>query len=209
MKTGWLVIGVGVVVLVIASGMAALPRAQEAQPEQKPQPTFNPADPWGVGLGVHDEIKALGWMVGTWDVEEKYTMPGAPEFVFKTDSVIEPFNGGCFLLEKITAPGPGGLKNPLVAIRSYDRFRKAFRVVWYDQLVTLADVYEGAMEHGVIAVDNIKGGTAFVMGGKEWNTRITQKPGASNDEFSLIWESSGDKGATWNQTAEYSYRRRK
>jgi len=108
MKTRSLVVGIGVVVLALASGMAALPREQEAQPEKKAPPKLNPADPWGVGLGVHDEIKALGWMVGTWEVEEKYTMPGAPEFVFKTESVIEAFNGGCFLQEKIIAPGRAG-----------------------------------------------------------------------------------------------------
>lgn len=209
MKTRSLVVGIGVVVLAIASGMAALPQAQEAQPEKKPQPKFNPADPWGVGIGVHDEIKALDWMVGTWDVEEKYTYPGVPEFVFKSESVIEPFNGGCFLQEKITAPGPGGLKNPLVGIRSYDRFRKTFRFVWYDQLVTLADVYEGAVESGNIRVCNVKSGTAFSMGGKDWFARITQKAGANQDEFSLVWEATGDQGATWNQTAEYKYRRRK
>ncbi len=206
-------IGIGALVVGFSSGVAITHQAGNNQPEKKPQPQtqpkFNSADPYGVGIGVHDKLKELGWMVGTWDVEEKYTYPGMPEFVYKTESVIEPFNGGCFLQEKITAPGPGGLKNPLVAIRSYDRFRNVHRWVWYDQLVTLADVYEGAGENGTISVTNIKGGTAFVMGGKDWNTRITQKPGASSDEFTLVWESTGDQGATWNKTAEYAYHRRK
>lgn len=67
-------IGIGALVVGFSSGVAITHQAGNNQPEKKPQPQtqpkFNPADPYGVGIGVHDKLKELGWMVGTWDVEE-------------------------------------------------------------------------------------------------------------------------------------------
>lgn len=172
-------------------------------------PPKPPASPFAHGAGVTAAMKEVSWLEGTWDVTMAYFAPDGRSFTSKTESVIEPMLGGSFLQERITVPAGPGLDNAMVGIRSFDRFRNVYRVVWCDSVITLADVYEGVAFEGGFRVDNVKTNTPGVFAGRESYMRITQKPGATKDAFTLLWEGTSDKGQTWSRAAEYTYARKK
>jgi hypothetical protein len=161
------------------------------------------------GTGPLKEVRELAWMAGRWDVKTIYFAPDGKEYVTPTESVIEPMLGGSFLQERITVPAGAATTVSLVGVRSFDRFRGTYRFVWFDDMVTLADVYEGAAHDGAIVVTNVKSGTSYAPKGEpETFVRITQRRGANEDAFTLMWEASNDHGATWARTAEYRYARK-
>lgn len=170
--------------------------------------TATPPSPFGHGTGTTDAMKAMAWLEGRWDVTMTYFSEGKPVFTAKTSSIIEPLLGGGFLQERITVPAGPGLNNAMVGVRSYDRYRRVFRLVWLDEVTTLSDIYEGAAHDGGFVVSNIRSGTSGIFAGRETFLRIAQKAGATHDEFVLVWEGSTDKGASWAKTAEYAYKRK-
>ena len=201
-----LILGTVVGAALIAAGAAAIARPDGHGADPKPASTPKPAVQ--CGEGALPEIKDLAWMAGKWDVTVKWISPEGKAFPAPTESLIEPMLDGCFLKETITVP-MWQSKNPMVGIRSYDQFRKTYRLVWFDSLIALADIYEGSMADGALMLTNLKSGTSYAPpGGPENFVRITQKNGASHDEFGLTWEASSDKGQTWRKTCEYAYKRK-
>jgi hypothetical protein len=104
-------------------------------------------------------------------------------------------------------PAGPALDNHTVGIRSYDRLRKAFRVVWRDDVITLADVFEGPATDSGFQVSNLPTRTAGVFAGQESVMRITQTAGPTRDSFVVAWEVTSDHGQTWRQSADYAYSR--
>lgn len=152
------------------------------------------------------EMKDLAWLAGRWSVTTTYFGPDGKAYPSQTEAVIEPMLSGCFLLEQITIPA---FKLTMTGIRSYDRFRKVYRFIWLDSVMSLADIFEGTLDQSDLTVSNVKAGTCSMMpGGPETYLRFTQRPGSTHDQFSLIWEASTDAGKTWKKTAEYGYVRK-
>jgi hypothetical protein len=194
-----LVLSVLATVAFIASDSAA----QDAPPASRPA--------WpALGTGPLPQVRAFDWLIGTWDVNVKWFAPPPSDQTFSapTTAAIEPMLSGSFLRETIAVPF-GKLTNHMVGVRSYDRFRETYRLVWFDELVTLCDVYEGGLTDGRLVLTNLKSGTAYVGDDRvETFVRITEQPGPSRDEFTLIWEASTDKGKSWRKTCEYAYKRK-
>lgn len=163
----------------------------------------------GCGTGPTEQMRAMAWLSGRWTVTTKYCAPGGQVFSNQTESTIEPMLDGSFLQERLSVPSGKDSKTSLIGIRSYDRFRKVYRVVWFDDTVTLADVYEGLEMEGGLTVSNVKPGTSVTLpGSPETFVRITQKRGTDTNSFSLTWDASTDAGKTWRKTSEYLYARK-
>jgi hypothetical protein len=197
----------GVGLLAMAAGLG---RAQpegtraEAGGEKRAQPP----SPFGHGTGPTDAMKSMAWIEGTWRVTLTYFGPSGPVYTGQAEAVIEPMLGGGFWRERITVPAGSGLMNPMEGVRSFDRYRKVVRVVWFDTVTTLADVFEGEVDGGGgFVASNVKSGTTGIFGGREANMRITQQPGATRDAFTIDWEVSMDGGKAWTKTATYAYER--
>jgi hypothetical protein len=196
-------------VVLLAAVVAAEPAGTAKSAPASKTEGLTPPTPFEFGTGVTPQIKAMSWIEGTWDVSMAYQLPGGRSFKKDTESKIEPMLGGSFYREQITVPAGPTMDNHMVGIRSYDRFRNAYRLVWYDDVITLADVFEGEATEGGFTVTNVKSNTAGTFAGQQSFLRITQKAGASRDEFLVIWDVSPDKGKTWSKSAEYAYKRRK
>lgn len=182
------------------SAQSTQPAAPIAEPGK---PTSKPA--WPPFETPPQEMKDLAWLAGKWSVTTKYIGPDGKVHPGETEALIEPMLGGSFLREEITIPS---FKLSMTGFRSFDRFRKVYRFIWLDNIMSLADIFEGTMRQGDVTVSNVKAGTSSIMPGAPENLlRFTQHPGADHDAFSLIWEASTDGGKTWRKTAEYEYRR--
>lgn len=176
------------------------------------QPAGHPAEPpaakpaWPPFERPSQEMKDQAWLCGTWDVAITYFGPDGRADPSQTEATIGPVLGGCFLQEQISIPA---LQLHMTGIRSFDRFRGVYRLVWLDDIMSLADVFEGTMQGEDLTVSNLKAGTSSIMpGAPETFVRFTQHAGPSHDRFTLVWEASADVGATWKKTAEYAYTRR-
>lgn len=191
--------------------------AQEPQPDGKAVPAPVPAKhKWPeCGTGPLQQVKDLAWMAGTWDVTVKWFPPPeykAPPWTQTTESVIEPMLNATFLREKISVPF-GKMITTMEGVRSFDRFRGTYRLVFFDDVTTLADVFEGTPQDGVLPLTNVRCGTSFMSQetGEQF-MRLTQSPVTAGPEpvgaFTLKWEVSRDKGQTWRQTCEFSYKRK-
>lgn len=194
--------------LVAAAGVAG----GRADPDN--QPASAKLAPWPeCGTGPLEQMKSLAWMEGKWDMTITWyePAPGTRSMAMPpTEAIIEPVFAGSFLQEKVTVPY-GKINTALIGMRSFDRFRGVYRLVWFDDQATLADIYEGTpAQDGTIAMSNVKSGTSFKPDEKtESFGRITQRPGPDNDSFSLLWEVSNDGGKTWGRTSELKYMRKK
>ncbi len=194
-----LLIPVAIAATILGAGQQ--PRAPEPP---APQPAARPA--WPPFESPSQEMKDLAWLAGRWSVATRYIGPDGKAYPGQTEAVIEPILGGAFLQEQITIPS---FKLTMTGIRSYDRFRKVYRFIWLDNIMSLADIFEGTLDKGELTVNNLKAGTCSIMpGGPETFLRFTQRPDATHDQFTLIWEASTDAGATWRKTAEYEYTRK-
>ncbi len=195
---------------VVLTGLLAGLTAVGAWQPPAPAPPARKASWPECGTGPLPQVRDLEWMAGSWNVTVKWFAPPPSDksFDFPTESLIEPVLGGTFLQERIIVP-LGQMRNDMIGLRSFDRFRGVYRIVWLDEISTLADIYEGTATDGSIVVTNLKSGTAYVgADGVDTFLRITQRPGADRDGFTLTWEASQDAGATWRKTAEYHYTRK-
>jgi len=208
---------VALLAAVVATGPAATtepPGTTEPAGTTEPTPApkaeaTRPPNPFVFGTGVTPQMKAMSWLEGKWNVSMTYQFPGGQSFKKDTESTIEPMLGGSFYREEITVPAGPTIDNHMIGIRSYDRFRDVYRLVWFDDVITLADVFEGGPSEGGFTVSNVKPGTAGIFAGKQNSLRITQKAGATRDEFLVEWDLSTDKGQTWFKSAEYAYSRKR
>lgn len=178
---------------------------QTTTPGQSSQsPSSRPA--WPPFESPSQEMNDLAWLAGRWSVTTTYFGPDGKAYPAQTEAVIQPILGGSFLQEQITIPS---FKLTMTGLRSYDRFRKVYRFIWLDDIMSLADIFEGTLDKGELTVSNIKAGTSSIMpGGPETFLRFTQRADDTHDQFALIWEASTDAGKTWKKTAEYKYVRK-
>lgn len=190
-------------ILLIAAAIGASVLAAD---EVKPKKAVDPKNPFSLGTGPLDEIKALSWMAGKWTIKVRYFAPDGKTYDSETDAVIEPVLNGSFLQERMAAP-MGAMKNNLIGMRSFDRFKGVYRLVWFDEFITLADVYEGPATETGFSVTNVKSDTSAVWQGKSQHTKFEQVNGPNHDSFTVIWSASDDGGKTWTKATEYVYAR--
>ncbi|MFN0132432.1 MAG: hypothetical protein ACKVW3_07880 [Phycisphaerales bacterium] len=200
---------VALMVAIFVAGLwceRAAAQAPDATPQEPKKEAASAAVPRS--MGVPDEITSLRTLIGSWNVAMTYYSPIGQPFKIASEAIIEPTLSGNFLRERLVVPW-GPLRIELECTRSFDRFQSVYRFVWFDDFMSLADVFEGTATAGIITVSNVRVGTSSRLPGQpETFLRITQKPGTTNDEYSLVWEASTDDGATWRKTADCAYTRK-
>lgn len=159
--------------------------------------------------GASEQMKNLSWLIGDWVVVSRMIGPGGEDMSMPdTTSTIESVLDGCMLKESMDMKG-AGFTMKMTGFRSYDSFRNVYRDVWFDNVMGLADVYEGAMDaDGVITMSNVPTAVrVLAMGHGLVHVRKKQTK-ISEDEFVIAFEISKDEGKTWTKTGTATYTRK-
>ncbi len=78
---------------------------------------------------------------------------------------------------------------------SYDQYRDVYRVAVLDDSSGLLDIYEGAVEDGVLRVDNLRADTSYRAGGVEVHFRLVWDMSEPVIDYDI--DASVDGGETW------------
>ncbi len=168
-----------IAVLVLAAavflGAGRQPPTTPGRPNDKTADKSAAQPKWPPFESPPPEMKDLAWLAGTWSVTTTYIGPDGKAYPSQTEATIQPILGGSFLQEQITIPY---FKLSMTGFRSYDRFRKVYRFIWLDNIMSLSDIFEGTMDKGDLTVSDVKPGTSSIMpGSPETFLRFTPAPG--------------------------------
>lgn len=200
---------IGLIVVVAVFSAAARESVEQVQPTAEPpvmtQPVSEqPAQPPPVGGARPDEMDALWPLVGEWVISGWFAGAEDAKIELAGAATITSTLGGCFLEERGWYESPGQ-RTEFLAMRGYDRGRGEYRVVYFDDTLALADVYEGAaFEEGELVTTNLRCATFTFTGGAPQALRGTTR--IDDDGFTIRWDGSGDGGESWFAIGEMIYR---
>ena len=160
------------------------------------QTDYSPAYQAGKPL----EMDSLSFLKGEWDIELKWTdnleQPREQWLSAGTsNSSFMDYYEGTFLHENslgfpLGNEGHEGFKHwAYNSIFSYDRFNKVYRYVAFDNIMGLADVYEGNFKENNLVLTNANTSTYNNQGtnGSNQKNRLTLIP-ISENHFEILWE---------------------
>ncbi len=166
------------------------------------------ARPSAAERGAPPELKRIASLVGDWNLSSEVTpAPGQPTVTLKTTSRIVPILGGAHLQETVSVPLVGGGSNATIALWSYDRYRKTYRMAYLDERFALFDINEGNWDGDRLVLTNLRANTTFPVGGKQAHSRIMIRDLTPN-RFLLEVAVSTDAGETWVHLLTATYTRR-
>jgi hypothetical protein len=149
----------------------------------------------------------LASLAGEWDLSiETRAYPQAPWEENRARSSITPLLGGRMLEERF-AWVTDGVPIDVIQTLSYDRSREVYRITRIDSLAGQQDVLEGAFEDGRLSATSVGGQTARGEQEQPQRNRLSLFE-IEPDRFRIGLETSDDGGATWTETARYTYTRR-
>jgi len=91
----------------------------------------------------NEHHKKLAALAGTWTINGKMVMPGAPPMEFSGQSEVKSVMGGRYLVEQIKGdPSPMGVFEGM-GVAGYDNRTKKYQMVWFDNMGTAIMSYEG------------------------------------------------------------------
>lgn len=158
----------------------------------------------GFDAGKPVDMNKLSFLEGKWEITLYYTLDKtspSPKWQFWAQSAStfsQSFNGS-FITEESKgfpiAPAHEGFDNwEYFAVYSYDRFNKQYRITYYDNILGLADIYEGHYDDNKLEVSNINTATynnhGENMGAQKTSVIIRD---LKEDEFTLIWRVVDEK----------------
>jgi hypothetical protein len=111
------------------------------------------------------------------------------------------------MLEERFAWVTDGVPIDVIQTLSYDRSREVYRITRIDSLAGQQDVLEGAFEDGRLSATSVGGQTARGEQEQPQRNRLSLFE-IEPDRFRIGLETSDDGGATWTETARYTYTRR-
>ncbi len=147
--------------------------------------------------GAPPEMQKLASMAGEWQIHgEARAAPDQAWKPFETESRITAILKGAHLQESMLLPQLSGPPIELLALWSYDRFRRVYRMAYLDDTYALFDVNEGSWENDRLVFTNLRVNTPIVAGGQTIHSKITLSS-LGPDGFHLENEVSTDAGKTW------------
>jgi hypothetical protein len=184
-------------VFILSLFAAAIVSAQEATPEETPEP-----------YTLAEESHQLDWFIGAWSVDSRYLLDPATEEWFEetVTSTIEPIIGGFALMERYTGTFAG---TPIdaVSIRTYNSAIGKWQQRWLDNTSPGFAAYTGQYADGEFIAYADRGYSPEIEGGTEKETGAREIFfDIEADRFSWRWETTADGGATWTTvwTLEYT-----
>ncbi|WP_262695341.1 DUF1579 family protein [Kordiimonas aquimaris] len=86
----------------------------------------------------------------------------------------------------------------------YDQYRNVYRLIAFDDVWGLPDVYEGTIEDNKLIVTNLKSGSLFKMGDDLWRGfKITIELKANNRVMTV--DKTDDMGKSWQPNFRITY----
>ncbi len=165
-------------------------------------------DPAVFSLPLAPGMEQLKHLAGHWRVAVESFDPLLRSWHKETvAAVIESVSRGD-LLEEDIAFMAAGLPLEMKRLYSYDRFRDVFRVVYFDNFTSHADILEGTLEDGRLVVSNVPTGTPWTVYEHTFHARETLSE-MTADGFKLERERSADGGKTWLPDYRLTYQRAK
>lgn len=168
----------------------ALPFAMVSQTNYSP----------GFHAGKPMEMDSLSFLDGAWKIELKWTnnlqLPREKWLSAGTSkSNFSDYYDGTFIQESslgfpLGKEGHEGFGHwAYSSIFSYDRFNKVYRYIAMDNIMGLADIYEGNFHENKLVLTNAKTATFNNQGtnGSNQKNRLTLTP-ISENRFEILWE---------------------
>ena len=154
----------------------------------------------GFKAGAPSEMEQLQFLRGTWNIALKWTDDlSIPRENWQSagisQSTITPKYNGGFLHEDskgfpLSQDGHEGFSHwAYNSVFSYDRFNKVFRYIAFDNILGLADIYEGGFKGEQLILTNAKTNTYNNHGtnGSNQKNRLTVTQ-INDNRFEIIWE---------------------
>lgn len=174
---------------------------KQIEGEQKLIPGYKPGPP--------EELNKLHFMIGKWELTPFFRQT-EKDYWFKGNPCISTFEfavDGAFIRENFTIDFLGTYWK-VEGLRSYDKFSKKYRKIYFDHIYGLADIYEGDFENDKLTESNEKTGTHFISNDKERAHAMakTVTHSITKNSFIIDWYGSTD-GKTWANGLRWEYKR--
>ncbi len=151
-------------------------------------------------------MEQLREMVGEWNVKVLSSrLPGLPWAETEVKSSIRASFHGALLEEELSFISNGSLRH-VKRLRSYDRFRDVFKIVYFDNVTFHVNGLEGRIENGRLVATNLETRTSWEAKDKVHHNREVIYD-IETAGFKVDWEISTDGGKSWDPTLRFIYTR--
>lgn len=173
----------------------------------------------GFDPGAPAEMNTLPFKSGQYKVSLYFPSTSSTEepdwlkWADVTANFADRYDGALWLEDNVGFPiqpgnaSAGGLESwSYLTTWTYDRFNKVFRAIYHDNVLGLADIYEGKIEDGKLILSNLNTSTYNTQGtdGGRQKNRIIIKP-RTNGSFVLNWFTLDAVAATSNIVADQKW----
>lgn len=152
-------------------------------------------------MGATDELKDLKWLVGTWDVKQRFNMSDTGEaWVESTGTAVYSLTLDDCLLVMDYKSEMMGMSFEGRMYETFDRITQKYQTIWVDNMAARMSFYEGTKEGDKTVV----GGQEITPDGKVVLARVTTY-NETPSSFDWKMEMSYDNGATYITSGEATY----
>jgi len=151
-------------------------------------------------------LEPLASLAGEWEVSgTMLDLEGKPVEIRSAATIVRSLNGRSLEERSSYLLPPHQVE--FECLRSWDLFRKKYRMACIDSLTGLLDIYEGEFVGSGLVMTNLDTGTyAEANGVRQWGRQTVSE--ISKNSFRMTWEYSLDEGSTWHDYGRLRYQRR-
>lgn len=151
-------------------------------------------------------LEPLASLAGEWEVSgTMLDLEGKPVEIRSAATITHSLNGHSIDEQSSYLLPPHAVD--FSCTRSWDDYRKLYRMACIDSLTGLLDIYEGVFVDSRLVMTNVNTGTYAEVDGARMYGRQTISA-ISPNSFQVMWEYSLDDGSTWQQYGRLQYQRR-
>ncbi len=152
-------------------------------------------------MGATDEIKALSWLVGEWDVASEFRMDPKQDWMKSTATAVYKYSVDGCVLEMDYTSDIMGMKYFGKLIETYDRKNKQYQAVWIDNMAARMSYTTG----NKVADSTILSGIEKMPDGSEVISRvITYNETKTSFDWQIDMSNDGGKTFWTNGRAKYT-----
>lgn len=151
-------------------------------------------------MGAPDEIKALNWLVGEWDVDAEFLVSQEGDWDKSKATAIYSFSVDGCILEMAYTGNMMGMDFVGKLVETYDRKNKEYQSIWVDNMGARISYYTG----NKVADTTILSGTDLMPDGSEAMSRILTF-NETEKTFDWQYDLSTDGGKTYSIVGRAKY----